>query len=1274
MVVSKTETDASGTAREVLPDSLQIPGSFTVSAWVKPESLSSEVAQVIASNRGWFLVVDSYGAISFSIKVEDNPAYSKIKKENFLLSSHNEWTQVVGVYDQYNLHLYINGEEVVSPEEVAGDIDFEGNPLFIGNSRVLDPETGDWFFPTPFLGSLDDIRIYGRALDDWEVKAMYYASKSCFNKYCPSWRTVEELPYFEETSSYVKKASEKLNSYLDGTTDIYEQQKPSFTRIILKDDHKDNILHFLHDERNYYLSVKQSNQWNVTAKVEAFNLAATTSTGTGGSLGTINYGAVTDLSTDKMHLLPKQTTLNLDSDSAPEGYLQSFGYFDQTKWLGMVVGVTPYMDFDQYAEWNVVLLHNQKQNLHLESSYSTPDRYYVTLSQLGEEYKLIVGEEGGSLTEYALTDEPFEHFFDELKTIGFKVQKQGTFQQGAVIKFTRIPAGLDEVYEKQFTETKPITLFNKVIKVCDNDPPIFAALTVCEGLVEIFDVLENVPKFLDEFSEVLFYYQKPVTDVLADKYGSAFHIFRFPEDQPVELALYFANNMFDGRRLALELDGDYYLLSKDTSKPSADLPYLNLARISGETHPSYLPVGDLGKVKFNLPLKKQINIELIPEPNLNYRIMKITSAIPEDINLVDNLQGYVETYSSVTYKDASGNSALGLVSLAGDDLSVFVNKMKVTYAGGKVELPWNKTFVMPNVQINDGYNGGEALFFYHDFLGVDDHHYKLTTVDPWRGEMPTSGFNYEKLRLKSFDGKEVLPQVLGDVVIFELTEAEGKSIKVEFNTVNSEVTFSAVKSKAALAEVAKPINIVQSLQANLTSYRPLELVGSSFGSLAVHPLDISQLQEVMRVTSPSAEWEFIYNNPQEINFNGNAKLLVHYNQFTGTNGLYKKQADLYLLYDLNEGEKEHSFTKDDFITPLVEGKKLGLKLGNSYYWLSSTGVGFSYANLNLIGGRALTKEVKSATETSLAQVVFTTADGSKILLEFNSLERKVRFIVQQSGEIEKEFAPSRDYETMLPGYSVRAGIDNSLQIGSKQFYNCDSATTNEFVDSFFLCTNPGSEQRIFLNQPIIEAAGTDKILVWYKIKAATKEVSLHYLLGDLSTSFSVDWTSLVENLVKNNNPVVMLDGKYYLLATTGRTLDQFGLQEIGSLENFEKALVESREGRQEFRFAVHDKIISLKQELVGTSITLTFSSLPYLIVSREGFTQSNALFLSSLGSPVYRLSSMLEGELTKMVIQTEAGENIFVGRLPFGQSRRILLTNGESITLEVTGQGVRLRT
>ena len=78
-----------------------------------------------------------------------------------------EWHYVVGVRDGSNLHMYVDG--VLENTGSISDSDYSNNsPITIGAYN-----SGDYYFS----GSIDDVRIYNRALSEGEVKALYDLEK-----------------------------------------------------------------------------------------------------------------------------------------------------------------------------------------------------------------------------------------------------------------------------------------------------------------------------------------------------------------------------------------------------------------------------------------------------------------------------------------------------------------------------------------------------------------------------------------------------------------------------------------------------------------------------------------------------------------------------------------------------------------------------------------------------------------------------------------------------------------------------------------------------------------------------------------------------------------------------------------------------------------------------------------------------------------------------------------------------------------------------------------
>jgi hypothetical protein len=73
----------------------------------------------------------------------------------------NAWSHLAATYDGSTLRLYVNGTQV-SSQTIAGSILGSSGPLRIGGNTVW----GEWF-----KGSIDDVRVYDRALSAAEVQS-----------------------------------------------------------------------------------------------------------------------------------------------------------------------------------------------------------------------------------------------------------------------------------------------------------------------------------------------------------------------------------------------------------------------------------------------------------------------------------------------------------------------------------------------------------------------------------------------------------------------------------------------------------------------------------------------------------------------------------------------------------------------------------------------------------------------------------------------------------------------------------------------------------------------------------------------------------------------------------------------------------------------------------------------------------------------------------------------------------------------------------------------
>lgn len=82
----------------------------------------------------------------------------------------NTWHHITATYDRANVRVFLDGVQVGSTTAKTLNTGTVG--MFIGNDGTLDPAS------YAFLGLVDDLRVYNRALSSSEVAALYAGSKS----------------------------------------------------------------------------------------------------------------------------------------------------------------------------------------------------------------------------------------------------------------------------------------------------------------------------------------------------------------------------------------------------------------------------------------------------------------------------------------------------------------------------------------------------------------------------------------------------------------------------------------------------------------------------------------------------------------------------------------------------------------------------------------------------------------------------------------------------------------------------------------------------------------------------------------------------------------------------------------------------------------------------------------------------------------------------------------------------------------------------------------
>jgi len=143
--------------------SLSMTQAVTVSAWFKPAAGVSNARGVInggTSIDGYSLYAGG-GANQYIFMV--NNQYSPI-----VTIPNNQWTHLIGTYDKQSIKIYKDGVLQGTPTSYTADIIAPTQPCLIGRDI-----SGSY----PYNGSIDDVRVYSRALSAQEVWQLYMMGK-----------------------------------------------------------------------------------------------------------------------------------------------------------------------------------------------------------------------------------------------------------------------------------------------------------------------------------------------------------------------------------------------------------------------------------------------------------------------------------------------------------------------------------------------------------------------------------------------------------------------------------------------------------------------------------------------------------------------------------------------------------------------------------------------------------------------------------------------------------------------------------------------------------------------------------------------------------------------------------------------------------------------------------------------------------------------------------------------------------------------------------------
>lgn len=143
--------------------SVNITDAITITAWIKPEDNSTKRILTKTNPDGFEFGIFNTQQIEFRInRSSSGTAYRLLSKKTYSYDG-NTWTHVAVTFDGSKSTMYINGIEDNSANYTALKIKPNTSPLQIGARESIDR----------WLGALDEVRLYNRALSGSEILEIF---------------------------------------------------------------------------------------------------------------------------------------------------------------------------------------------------------------------------------------------------------------------------------------------------------------------------------------------------------------------------------------------------------------------------------------------------------------------------------------------------------------------------------------------------------------------------------------------------------------------------------------------------------------------------------------------------------------------------------------------------------------------------------------------------------------------------------------------------------------------------------------------------------------------------------------------------------------------------------------------------------------------------------------------------------------------------------------------------------------------------------------------
>lgn len=148
-------------------DIFNLNNEFTISVLVQPLEIKSQtIIRKGAAVNGEYtspynISLSGTGNIIFTVITDNGETANYVEKQGY---ETNKWYLITAVIKNSEMYLYVNGE-LEANKIINGQLNTNSYPLLIGSRLSLPSDT--------FKGTIDEVRIYNNALNEFDVKDLF---------------------------------------------------------------------------------------------------------------------------------------------------------------------------------------------------------------------------------------------------------------------------------------------------------------------------------------------------------------------------------------------------------------------------------------------------------------------------------------------------------------------------------------------------------------------------------------------------------------------------------------------------------------------------------------------------------------------------------------------------------------------------------------------------------------------------------------------------------------------------------------------------------------------------------------------------------------------------------------------------------------------------------------------------------------------------------------------------------------------------------------------